>query len=94
MQEITVRVDRVYSPEGLHRLLEKQLHFPDYYGRNLDALWDMLGEIQEPTRIYWYGQAALAEHLGDYGVRVWQLMLLAAAENQNLEMILQEELND
>lgn len=29
----------------LHRYLAKKLGFPDYYGENLDALYDVLGDI-------------------------------------------------
>ncbi|MFI3326619.1 MAG: barstar family protein [Clostridia bacterium] len=26
----------------LHKILKESLNFPDYYGENLDALWDLL----------------------------------------------------
>ena len=34
--------------QTLHRQLKDQLAFPDYYGNNLDALYDILSTAQEP----------------------------------------------
>jgi len=31
----------------MHRALALALHFPDYYGNNLDALEECLGEVAE-----------------------------------------------
>lgn len=36
------------------------LGFPDYYGRNLDALSDCLSEISAPTVVLWDGWTTLA----------------------------------
>ena len=35
----------------VHDFLAAELAFPDYYGHNLDALYDCLGDIFEPTTI-------------------------------------------
>ena len=37
--------------EDAHEVLAAKLDFPDYYGANLDALEDCLGDICEPTRV-------------------------------------------
>lgn len=39
------------------------LGFPDYYGRNLDALWDCLRDLAAPTVLLWetWGPAAYAD---------------------------------
>ena len=37
------------TPEQAQRYLALELDLPDYYGRNLDALYDMLTEITEDT---------------------------------------------
>ncbi len=36
------------SPSDLHESLKKELAFPDYYGRNLDALDECLGDMHFP----------------------------------------------
>ena len=35
----------------LHRTLAKELNFPDWYGHNLDALYDLLTVIREDTHL-------------------------------------------
>ncbi len=51
MREITIDEARLSSPAEAHRLLAARLSFPAYYGRNLSALADCLGDVSEPTRI-------------------------------------------
>ena len=36
------------------------LDFPDRYGRNLDALWDCLGDVAVATALVWEGWQELA----------------------------------
>lgn len=35
------------------------LHFPDYFGRNLDALLDCLRDLDDDTLLIWNGAAGL-----------------------------------
>ena len=42
MTTYTIDLDRVHSLYELHDHLEEVLPLPDYYGRNMDALWDSL----------------------------------------------------
>lgn len=37
------------TPEELQKILAETLGFPEYYGENLDALYDMLTDICEDT---------------------------------------------
>ncbi len=41
----------VNSPEQLHDVLEEALPLPEYYGRNLDALYDILTSLPEAFRL-------------------------------------------
>jgi RNAse (barnase) inhibitor barstar len=49
------------------RGIGRALGFPDYYGANLDALWDCLTDLTEPTALVWRGWQSLAvDHPGDW----------------------------
>ncbi len=37
----------VRTRRGAHRYMAKALGFPEYYGKNLDALYDCLGEMSD-----------------------------------------------
>jgi ribonuclease inhibitor len=49
--QYTIDCANISSKEELHRVLAETLHFPAHYGRNLDALYDCLGEISQKTHL-------------------------------------------
>ena len=51
MKEYTIDCSRIESMAALHELLARELRFPGWYGRNLDALHDCLTAICEDTQI-------------------------------------------
>lgn len=56
---------------GIYRQLAAMFHFPPYFGRNPDALWDSLTElVTEPTEILWINSARSAERLGTSYVEI------------------------
>ena len=54
MKEIVLDGKKIDTVDELHIFLKKELDFPNYYGMNLDALWDCLTDgFAEPTKIVW-----------------------------------------
>ncbi len=51
MREATIDEAALSGADDMHALLARELGFPDYYGANLSALSDCLGDVCEPTRI-------------------------------------------
>jgi len=51
MREVMIDCTGVAENEALHRLFAKTLHFPEWYGNNLDALYDLLTDLEEPTHV-------------------------------------------
>ena len=68
MREVRIDCAGITENEGLHKLFAKALHFPDWYGNNLDALYDLLTDLEEPTHVIlvdYHGPNAFRETLLD-----------------------------
>ena len=51
MKEIVINCTAVGSMAEMHEVLARELNFPDWYGKNLDALHDCLTGLCEETKI-------------------------------------------
>lgn len=51
MKKVELDFGRCVSKEEVHEYLKETFGFPDYYGKNLDALYDVLGDVAEDTEI-------------------------------------------
>lgn len=58
---ITIDCTGIENKQQLHRLLARELSFPDYYGHNLDALFDCLTDIRRETTVKLEGWMGLGE---------------------------------
>lgn len=70
---------RMQHPESAHEHLRHILHFPSFYGNTLDALYDCLTEIGEPTIL----------EISDSGMlfpKIRMVLLDAAEENELLQI--------
>lgn len=71
----------IHTKDDLHNTFAQAMAFPEWYGRNLDALHDCLTDIHEDSQIIIYNYPQLEEHLGIYtqGLRA----VLRRAEESN-----------
>ena len=51
MNNITLKLDKFSGKNEIHKNLKKKMKFPDYYGENLDALYDCLTDISTDTAV-------------------------------------------
>ncbi|MBQ6780170.1 MAG: barstar family protein [Treponema sp.] len=72
--QFTVDLSRVRTKTGLHRVLIKTLPFPAHYGKNLDALYDVLTEPHDEWEIRFVGTEQARTRLGDYFDSFWQTL--------------------
>ena len=82
-------IDGSALPEAaaVHDLFTRALDLPEWYGRNLDALYDVLTERGEPLRLLVRNREALAAGLGEYAEDLLRTLADAAAENPALELV-------
>lgn len=78
---------KIFTKEQLHEALARSLKFPEYYGGNLDALFDMLTASSDPISIEITHADELADHLGDYFDKFTKVVVDASEDNAGLEMI-------
>ena len=87
MQYVTIDGEAVTSRGELYALFAEALELPDYFGKNLDALYDCLGDIADEVVIDLCHRDALADALGeDYCERFVSLLLRLADENPNITL--------
>lgn len=88
MQYIRLDANKMGSKEQLHDYLTHMLFLPSYYGRNLDALYDCLSDIHQPTILFLTHQHVLNENLDKYGDKLLQVLMDAAQKNSNLKLVI------
>lgn len=84
--EIVLDARRFKGRTRAHAYLKEALGLPDYYGKNLDALYDCLGDIAEETVIVVPDVIQKKEYLGEYGRTMLRVFKDAAAENPALQI--------
>jgi ribonuclease inhibitor len=73
------------SAAEVHDTLARELGFPAHYGRNLDALWDVLtGDVAVPAEILWRNSDLSRAKLGEAFERIAKILEDAAAARSGL----------
>lgn len=72
-QSYLINGKRVVNKTQLHDYLIQVFMLPEYYGRNLDALWDCLSTDSAMKKITIIHTESLVNALGDYSKSLIQL---------------------
>ena len=80
MTTLTIEGSAIKSINDFHRAIKKGLGFPNYYGENLDALWDCLAYTDPPVDIVWKDFEKSKPYLGHYSQKI--IDLFSAAEKE------------
>ena len=72
----------------LHKLIAEGLNFPDYYGNNLDALYDCLLEIKSEVIIELDLFEILKQKLSIYAEKFVNTISEASEKNENIKLII------
>ena len=86
MREFTLDCTNISDKAELHKALAEGLNFPDWYGNNLDALYDCLTGIADDICIIVEGLETMEEKLGNYALSFRKVMLHAADDNQKIRV--------
>ena len=78
------------SMEEIHDVLARELAFPDYYGKNLDALYDVLTEESLETEITINFEGMEEGRLKDSLRRMTSVISDVTAENEKISLVIVE----
>ncbi len=70
MELIIIDGKRMTTIEETHRYLERTLRLPPYYGHNLDALYDCLGDLSQNVYIILINGDLLDSNLGEFAAKL------------------------
>jgi len=73
MDVITIDFTGIKQPYQIHDILRKKLDFPEWYGENLPALWDLLVRYIEPFEIHLKGTNDIPENLQPFMQKVVEI---------------------
>ncbi|AJY75442.1 barstar family protein [Paenibacillus beijingensis] len=89
MREVLLDGRKIDHLNELHAALKEALELPDYYGNNLDALWDCLtGWVDMPLTIRWLHVEESERKLGAYSRQLLQLFRDAEQEMDGFRLVL------
>ena len=81
---------RMTDRETCHHYIASVMRFPDYYGSNLDALYDCLGELGDESTVIILNKTILLMYLDDYGEKLLATFRDAAAEPASFNLIVND----
>ena len=82
MTYITINGSKILSEKDFHENLAKALGITDFYGKNLDALWDTLAcNVERPVTLIWQSHKISKEKMGEGFDRI--LNVLIEVKNQD-----------
>lgn len=88
MINITLNGKNMTSKKRAHDYIKWKLKSKEYYGENLDALWDVLSTYNQEIEISFISTDALIECLGDYGEAIISVFKDAAEENTKIMLMI------
>ena len=84
METVILDCSDMTTPELFHHKLAEALNFPDYYGKNLDALFDCLTEYRKDRELILNNWHHLEYALKDYSGKALYVFHEACLENSHL----------
>lgn len=84
MKKIYLNGKKMIEIENTHKYLKRKFMLDNYYGENLDALWDLLSERKENIQVIISSSADTLINLGDYGKSLLNLF----KDLENVDLIL------
>ena len=85
MKQIKLEGQRMLTRDNAHAELARAFGFPAHYGKNLDALYDVLTDLGETECIFEHSED-MVEALAPYGLKLLQTLIEASIKNPKFKL--------
>lgn len=87
MKKITLNARKMNTRENAHEYIAQKCGFPDYYGKNFNAVYDCLTSMADTVITIKHAES-LTENLEDYGRTLLCVFSDAAENNAGLQVVI------
>lgn len=95
MKMVAINGEDFHTIAELHETLQQKLELPEFYGKNLDALWDCLtGMVELPLQMEWLNYDLSRERLGDKADQVLSVLEEAQAEGNGFRIWVRDQVEE
>lgn len=88
MRIVELDGSKMNSIQNTHIYLKESMELPEYYGENLDAMYDVMSDISENTFVFVLNSKQMRDSLGDYSVRMEQVWEDLEQSNKHLSFFM------
>ena len=89
MDKIILNGENMTTRATAHAEIKREMGFPEYYGGNLDALWDMISATSAEVELH--NPVPMLNGLGKYGCKLLETFFEAAEDNENFSFRLESD---
>jgi len=86
-KKVRLQGKAIRSLDEFYDEIARKLHFPDHFGRNLDALWDVLTtDVKGPVNLVWEGADVSKKSIGKDFEKVVALLRDVEKEREDFKI--------
>ncbi len=83
MKEFIIDGRKMTTQDELFKHLSELMWFPNYFGNNIDALWDILTQVSDETEIHFINVDIFLDEMDTYALKVIRMFKMLDYQMDN-----------